>query len=90
MEAHLVLENRHLFRSRPKRQAHPVPAKVVEKLLVRDPVPPVAVIAVVIARNVEEAAVLRMTPPALRESRHSLMLSGRGANRTPARGNPVL
>lgn len=90
MEVHPVLENRHPFHSRPKRQARPVPARVVERLLVLDLVPPVAVIAVVIARNVEEAAVLRTTPPVLRESRRSLMLLGRGANRMPARGNPVL
>jgi len=90
MEVHPVLENRHLFRSRPKRQARPVLARAVERLLVLDPVPPVAVIVVVIARNVEEAAALRMTPLVLRESRRSLMLSGRGASRTPARENPVL
>lgn len=90
MEAHLVLENRHLFRNQPKHRARPVLARAVEKLLVLSLVPPVAVIAVVIVRNVEEAAVLQTTPPVLRESRRSLMLSGRGANRTLARENLVL
>lgn len=90
MEAHLALENRRPFRCRPNRRARRVLARAVGRLLVPGPVPPVAVIVVVIARNVEEAAAVRMTPPALRESRRSSMPSDRGASRTLARGSPVL
>lgn len=90
MGAHLALENRRPFRSRPSRRVHRVPVRAVERLPVPDPVPPVVVIVAVIARNVEEVAVVRMTPPALRESRRSSMLSDRGASRTLARGSPVL
>lgn len=88
--ARLALENRRLFRNRPNRRARRVPARAVGRLPVLGPVPPVAVTVAVIARNVEEVAVVRMTPPVLRESRRSSMLSDRGASRTLARGSPVL
>jgi len=88
MGAHLVLENLRRFHSQQNRRVRRVPAKVAEKLPALDPVPPVAVIVAVIARNVGE--VVRMTLLALRESRRSLMLLGRGASRTLARGSPVL
>lgn len=86
MQARLAQESRRLFHSRRSCRARRVPVRVVERLPALGP----AQTAVVIARNVEEAAVAPMTPPVLPESRRSSTLLDRGASRTLARGNPVL
>ena len=90
-EALLVLESRLLFRNRRNLRVRQVQAKVAEKLLARDQAPPVAVIAVVIARNAEEAVVaLSMIRLALLKNQRYSMRLDREVNLMLAKESPVL
>ena len=89
-EALPVLASRLHFRNRRSSQVRQARAKVAEKHLARGLALPAAVIAVVIARNAEEAVALSTTRPAPVKSQRYLMRLGREVNPMLAKESPVL